>query len=71
MTTISIAHEVPAATVERIKSHLDSVSRNDVNWNGTSFKIVRDDYTCVPDDDSHNAATLFIQIQNIIHPESD
>lgn len=71
MTNISIAYQVPAATVERIKSHLDSVSRNDPNWNGANFKIVRDDFTCIPDDDSHNAASLLIQIQKIIYPESD
>lgn len=66
MTTISIAYEVPAASVKAIRAMLDETARHDVNWNGADFKIVRDDFTCIDNDDSHEAAALLNQIQNII-----
>lgn len=66
MTTISIAYEVPAATVEAIRAMLDETALRDVNWNGADFKIVRDDFTCIEGNESHQAVALLNQIQDII-----
>lgn len=66
MTTIQIAYEVPAATVAKIEAHLADVAMRDINWNGAGFEIERDDYTCIPDDDSADAVALLHDIFNII-----
>lgn len=66
MTTISIAYEVPAATVEAIRAMLDETALRDVNWNGADFKIVRDDFTCIEGDESYGAAALLNRINDII-----
>ncbi|MFA9439422.1 hypothetical protein ACDA63_07275 [Uliginosibacterium sp. sgz301328] len=66
MTTIQIAYEVPEATVAKIQTHLDEVALRDINWNGAEFNIEREDFTCIPDDDSANAVRLLGEIQNII-----
>ncbi|WP_437884629.1 hypothetical protein [Pseudomonas sp. LRF_L74] len=65
MTTISIAYEVPAATVEAIRVMLDEVARTDVNWNGADFKIVRDDFTSI-EEESYDAAALLNKINDVI-----
>ena len=41
----------------------------DVNWNGASFKIERADFTCIPEDDSADAVSLFTEINDIIRGE--
>lgn len=69
MTTIHIAHEVPAATVARVESLLAQVAMRDVNWNGAEFRIERDDFTCIPDDESADAVALLNQIQQVIEGE--
>lgn len=69
MTTIQIAYEVPAATVAKIEAHLDETALRDINWNGAEFKIERDDFTCIPDDDSADAVSLLHEINNIIRGE--
>lgn len=66
MTTISIAYEVSAATVETIRFMLDETALRDVNWNGTDFKIVRDDFTCIEDNESLEATALLYKINDII-----
>lgn len=69
MTTVQIAYEVPAATVEKIKEHLAEVAARDINWNGVEFKIERDDFTCIPDNDSAEAVSLLHEINDIIRGE--
>ena len=71
MPKIQIAYEVPAAKVEEIRAHLDEVAMRDPNWNGAEFDIERDEYTCIPDDDSADAVRLFAQIQRIIDGRTD
>lgn len=69
MTTIQVAYEVPAATVAKIEAHLAQVALRDVNWNGAEFKIERDDFTCIPDNDSADAVRLLGDVQRIIDGE--
>ena len=67
MTTIQIAYEVSAEKFREIKDFLSKVAVNDCNWNGTTFNVERDDFTCIPDDDSADAVSLLIEIQSIIN----
>lgn len=69
MTTIQIAYEVPAATVAKIEAHLAEAALRDVSWNGAQFKIERDDFTCIPGDDSAEAVSLLHEINGIIRGE--
>lgn len=69
MTTIQISHNASAAAVARVQALLSAESMNNPNWNGADFKIERDDYTCIPDDDSANACALLIRINRAIHGE--
>lgn len=69
MTTIQISHDVPAATVARVEALLAQVATRDVNWNGADFKIERDDFTCIPDNESADAVALLSQIQRVIAGE--
>ena len=66
MTTIQIAYEVPADAFAKVEAHLEQVALRDVNWNGADFKIERDDFTCIADDESANAVALLGQIRAII-----
>lgn len=69
MTTIQIAYEVPAATVANIEALLEETALYNFNCGGAVFKIERADYTCITDDDSIDAVSLFYEIQNIISSE--
>lgn len=69
MTTISIAYEEPQAAITRVQSLLDEVALRDPNWNGADFQIVRDDFTCIVDDDSYDAAALLTQIHDALRGE--
>lgn len=69
MTTVQIAYEVPVATVAKIEAHLAETAMRDVNWNGANFKIERADFTCIPEDDSAVAISLFNEIKSIIRGE--
>lgn len=71
MTTIEIAYEVDATAVERVKALLDETARNNCNWNGTEFKIVRGDFTCIPDDESAEAVQLYNAIMREIEGNDD
>lgn len=66
MTTINIAYEVPKAVIADIQNLLDKTARTDINWNGADFKIERDDFTCIPDNESPDAAILLRQILGLI-----
>lgn len=66
MTTVSIAYEVSAVAVAAVRELLDDVTLRDPSWNGAEFRIERDDFTCVPDDDSAAAAALLRQIYGVI-----
>lgn len=63
---IHIAHEVPANKFAAIQAHLNHVSLHDVNFNGVEFDIERDDFTCIPGDDSPAKVKLINQIFGII-----
>lgn len=63
---IQIAHEVPAATVAKIQAHLDETAKNNLNWNGAKFEIERDEYTCIPENNSPDAVILLGEINRII-----
>lgn len=65
-TKINIAYDVPAEAVEKIKAHLAEVAAFDPNWNGANFEIEREDFTCIPDDDTPDAAALLRTIFDII-----
>lgn len=66
MTIVQIAYEVPAATVAKIEAHLAETALRDINWNGADFKIERDDFTCIVDDESASAVCLLGEIHDII-----
>lgn len=65
-TKISIAYDVSAEAVEKIEARLREVAAFDPNWNGARFEVERDDYTCIPDDDSPRAVILLREIYDII-----
>lgn len=69
MTTIQIAYEVPNATVAKIEALLAEAAAGDINWNGANFKIERADFTCIPNNDSADAVSLFHEINRIIRDE--
>ena len=69
MPTVQISRDVSNAALLRVQSVLDSQSLNNPNWNGAEFKIERDDYTCIPDDDSADACSLLILINRAIDGE--
>lgn len=69
MTTIQIAYEVNAAAVARVEALLAEVALRDVNWNGADFQIKRDDFTCIPDNESANAVALLHRINRAISGE--
>jgi hypothetical protein len=70
-TTIAIAHEIDATAVARVQALLNETALRDPNWNGAEFEIVRDDYTCIPADESYNAAALLNRIQAVIQSRND
>ncbi len=61
-TVIQIAHDIDVAAVARVEALLEETTMRNPNWNGASFAIERDDYTCVLDDDSADAIALLSQI---------
>lgn len=69
MTMIHIAHEVPADAVRRVETMLSDVAMRDPNWNGAEFVIQRREFTCIPGDESYEAASLFSRIQAVIQGE--
>ena len=69
MITVQIAYEVPSATVAKIEAHLAENAMRDVKWNGANFKIERADFTCIPENDSADAVSLFHEINDIIRGE--
>ncbi len=69
MTTIQIAYDVPANAVARVEALLAEVATRDVNWNGADFRIERDDFTCILDNESANAVSLLNQINRAIAEE--
>lgn len=71
MTKIEIAHEVDAAALERVKALLDETARNNCNWNGADFQVVRGDFTCIPDDESAEAVKLYNAIVREIEGNGD
>lgn len=71
MTTIQIAYEVPVETVAKIEVHLAETAKRDVNWNGAKFQIERDEYTCIPNNESPDAVQLMQEIFDIIDGRID
>lgn len=69
MTTIQIAYEVSPAALARVKALLDEVALHDCNWSGADFRIEREDWTGIADDDSANACILLNQIHAAIDGE--
>jgi hypothetical protein len=70
MTTIQIAYEVNAAAVARVEALLADVALRDANWNGADFQIERDDFTCIPNNESADAVILLGQINRAIADEA-
>ncbi|WDJ03413.1 hypothetical protein JH314_08415 [Xanthomonas campestris] len=66
MTKIHIAHEVCADAMKRVEILLSQVAMHDPNWNGAEFTIERGDFTCIPDNESYEAAALLSSIQAAI-----
>lgn len=71
MTTIHIAYEVSDAAMGRVEALLNEVAERDINWNGADFQIVRDDFTCIPGDESADAVNLLYQIEAAIAGENE
>lgn len=71
MTRIQIAHEVPDAAVSRVRAMLDEAALRNPNWNGAEFTIERDDFTCIPDDESADACALLAEVQRAIDGRDD
>lgn len=71
MTTIQIAYEVSDEAVARVEALLCEVAMRDPNWNGANFQIERDEFTCIPDDESADAVILLRQIERAICGEDD
>ncbi|MFC0708813.1 hypothetical protein ACFSVK_19480 [Azorhizophilus paspali] len=69
MTTISIAYEESEAAVARVEALLDEVVMRNPNWNGAVFQIVRDDFTCIVDNESYDAVALLRQINDALCDE--
>lgn len=65
-TTIQIAHDVSDATIAKIEANLATQVLRNSNWNGVNFRVERDDYTCIPDNDSDEAVALLHEISAII-----
>lgn len=66
--TVRIDYAVPADIVTKIEAHLDHVARTDVNFNGATFDIVRDEFTAI-DEEGYDTARLHNAIQRIIAGE--
>lgn len=66
--TVRIARGIPAATVAKIQDYLELVARTDVNFNGATFDVVRDDFTSI-DEESYDTARVYHGIQRIIAGE--
>ena len=69
MTTIQIAYTESKEAVARVESLLEQIAMRDPNWNGAEFEIERADYTCIPNDDSHDAVRLLNKIQSALQGE--
>lgn len=65
-TIIQIAHEEPKEAVERVRALLEEVAMRDPNWSGAVFEVERDDFTCIPGDDSIEAVALYGRIQSAL-----
>lgn len=66
MTTIKIAYEVPENIIAKIEAHIKETVRCNISWNGAVFKIERDDFTHIQNNDSADAVSLLYEINNII-----
>lgn len=66
MTEIQISYDVPADKLEEIRKLLSDVAMRDPAWNGAKFDIVRDEFTCLPNDDTADGASLLKLINDII-----
>ena len=65
-TIIKIAYEIDEKVVSAIETHLETVPRSDVNWNGAQFIIERDDFTWIDGTDEINDTILLDQIHDIL-----
>lgn len=65
-TIIQIAHEEPKEAVERVRALLEEVAHRDPNWSGAVFEVGRDDFTCIPGDDSIETVALYGRIQSAL-----
>lgn len=66
LTVINIAYEIPYKVIAEIEEFLDYETWHNPAWNGASFIIIRDDFTCIPEDDSIAACALLEGIQRVI-----
>ena len=65
MTTIYLAHEVPALTVRGVQQLARDTTLHDAEWNGASIRVMRDDFTWLDSagDTARNAQLL----QKVLH----
>jgi hypothetical protein len=68
-TLIKISYGVPKNKLAIVQDYLDYVEMTDVAWQGRHFEIERDDFTCIEDDESPEAAALLRGIQEILSGE--
>ena len=71
MIIINIAYEVPDEIVEKIRERLDYALTHDINFVNETFDIVRDDFTCIPEEESADACSLLLAINDIIDGITD
>lgn len=66
MATIKVAYEVSAENFAAIKALAAETVATDVNWNGASIEVERDDYTCVECKDEIAGAMLLTEVFGLI-----
>lgn len=66
MATIKVAYEVSAENFAAIKALAAETVATDVNWNGASIEVERDDYTCVECEDEIAGAMLLTEVFGLI-----
>lgn len=68
MINVHIAYEVSDKAFAKIKNHLERTQREDVDFNGAEFSLVRDEFTHISEStvDAYDTDRLFYAIQNIV-----
>lgn len=66
MATIKVAYDVNAKAYAAIEALASETVENDVNWNGATINVERDDVTCVDCKDEIAGAQLLNRVYAVI-----